>query len=149
MAADPVTVSGPLFDGRADSAVADGIRAVRADLAAEGQKLTRQAFAASIRMPTGRFDASITAISQTQTFTSQGGRKSYTMPVVVDNPSTETVVTTEQATYGPWLEGSGSRNMTTRFKGYHGFRQAAQALDQAAEQTASDTLGPYVDRCNQ
>ena len=31
--------------------------------------------------------------------------------------------------YGPWLEGVGSRNNTTRFKGYHAFRKAAQALD--------------------
>lgn len=31
--------------------------------------------------------------------------------------------------YGPWLEGVGSRNNTTRFKGYHAFRLAAQALD--------------------
>lgn len=31
--------------------------------------------------------------------------------------------------YGPWLEGVGSRNATTRFKGYHAFRLAAQALD--------------------
>lgn len=31
--------------------------------------------------------------------------------------------------YGPWLEGVGSRNNTTRFKGYHAFRNAAIALD--------------------
>lgn len=32
--------------------------------------------------------------------------------------------------YGPWLEGVGSRNETTRFKGYHAFRKAAIALQQ-------------------
>lgn len=31
--------------------------------------------------------------------------------------------------YGPWLEGIGSRNSTTRFKGYHAFRNAAAALE--------------------
>ena len=31
--------------------------------------------------------------------------------------------------YGPWLEGVGSRNNTTRFKGYRAFRRAAQALE--------------------
>lgn len=30
--------------------------------------------------------------------------------------------------YGPWLEGTGSRNKTTRFKGYATFRKVAQAL---------------------
>ncbi len=31
--------------------------------------------------------------------------------------------------YGPWLEGVESRNNTTRFRGYHAFRNAAIALD--------------------
>src|SRR3546814_20243239 len=35
--------------------------------------------------------------------------------------------------YGPWLEGVGSRNNTTRFKGYHAFRKAADALDRRIE----------------
>jgi len=35
--------------------------------------------------------------------------------------------------YGPWLEGVGSRNQTTRFKGYHAFRKAATALERRIE----------------
>ena len=31
--------------------------------------------------------------------------------------------------YGPWLEGTGSRNLTTRFKGYASFRRTHQFLD--------------------
>jgi len=31
--------------------------------------------------------------------------------------------------YGPWLEGVGSRNATTRFKGYWSFRKAATRLE--------------------
>lgn len=31
--------------------------------------------------------------------------------------------------YGPWLEGTGSRNATTRFKGYRTFRIVKQELD--------------------
>lgn len=31
--------------------------------------------------------------------------------------------------YGPWLEGVEARNNTSRFKGYHAFRNAAIALD--------------------
>lgn len=30
--------------------------------------------------------------------------------------------------YGPWLEGTGSRNQTTRFKGYGSFRKTAQFM---------------------
>ncbi len=32
--------------------------------------------------------------------------------------------------YGPWLEGTSSRNQTTRFKGYSSFRLTAQWLQQ-------------------
>lgn len=35
--------------------------------------------------------------------------------------------------YGPWLEGVGSRNNTTRFKGYKAFRKAANALERRIE----------------
>ena len=31
--------------------------------------------------------------------------------------------------YGPWLEGTSSRNKTTRFRGYALFRRATQQLD--------------------
>lgn len=31
--------------------------------------------------------------------------------------------------YGPWLEGTGSRNRTTRFKGYASFRKTRDWLD--------------------
>ena len=32
--------------------------------------------------------------------------------------------------YGPWLEGTGSRNQTTRFKGYSSFRRTAQFMEE-------------------
>lgn len=34
--------------------------------------------------------------------------------------------------YGPWLEGVGSRNQTTRFKGYASLRRAHQEVDRLA-----------------
>lgn len=36
---------------------------------------------------------------------------------------------TRRVLYGPWLEGTGSRNSTTRFKGYRTFRIVKQELD--------------------
>ena len=35
--------------------------------------------------------------------------------------------------YGPWLEGTSSRNQTTRFKGYGAFRLTAQWLEKKAD----------------
>lgn len=38
--------------------------------------------------------------------------------------------------YGPWLEGTGSRNQTTRFKGYASFRRTAQWMQEKAPRVA-------------
>lgn len=48
--------------------------------------------------------------------------------------------------YGPWLEGVGSRNNTTRFKGYHAFRNAAHALQQRFEGMGERLLSRNVIR---
>lgn len=146
--ADNVKFSGPLFDGSAAQALADGINAMRKDIADEGQRLTRSVFAGMIRRPSGRFDGSITTTRSSTVYSSSSGRRAYSMPVVVEDPATDTVVTTDLATYGPWLEGTGSRNESTRFKGYHGFRAAAGELDGHAEELAEQSLQPYIERCN-
>ena len=41
--------------------------------------------------------------------------------------------------YGPWLEGTGSRNQTTRFKGYASFRKTAQYIQK-------EKLGPALEK---
>jgi hypothetical protein len=38
------------------------------------------------------------------------------------------IITDSGVVYGPWLEGTGSRNKTTRFKGYKSFRRTKQYL---------------------
>ena len=49
MADTGVKFTGPLFDGRADVALREGITAVRHRLASAGEKLVTASFAASIR----------------------------------------------------------------------------------------------------
>lgn len=44
--------------------------------------------------------------------------------------------------YGPWLEGTGSRNRTTKFKGYKSMREATQQLGQKIP----NVLAPYVEQ---
>jgi len=44
--------------------------------------------------------------------------------------------------YGPWLEGVGTRNQTTRFKGYASFRRTAQYL----QKNFRRICGPAVKR---
>lgn len=134
--------SGPMFDGRADAAMHRGLEAVRERVAAEGVTLTRAAFLGAIRDNHGRFLASITTTGHSVVYSSESGRHSYSMPVTVD--AVEDIVTTDLATYGPWLEGVGSRNHSTRFKGYHGFRRAGQALDRVAGRLGDEAIHPYV-----
>jgi hypothetical protein len=148
MADKDVTCSGPVFDGRAQVALRGGIEAVRHKLASEGEKLVTAAFSGMIRFDTGRFLHTVTTIDESRTFTTQSGHKVYAMPVVVSDTSTDTIVTTSLASYGPWLEGTGSRNETTRFKGYHGFRMAGQELNLTAESRANEALLPYVREMN-
>lgn len=143
---DYVTTSGPLFDGRAEEILDRAARDIRHKLAEKGESLARESFAGSINVDTGHFLSSITAIDSSRSFTSVSGHKTYSMEVTVD--SAEEVVTTDLATYGPWLEGTGSRNETTRFKGYHGFRRAGQELDRMAEQIADEAIRPSVEEMN-
>lgn len=139
-----ITCTGPLFDGTADREMNQGTTAVRQKLASEGKKLVIAAFVARIKDNHGRFLNTVTTIDQSRTF--QTGK--YTLPEVIPDPVTDTLVTTDLATYGPWLEGEGSRNSITRFRGYHGFRMAAQALNLVAEGIAEDEIKPYVVKCN-
>lgn len=141
-----VTFSGPLFDSEGDAILADGVLAARHAVADKGIELVVAAFDEHIRVNNGRHTASITVTDESRSYTSDTGRRSYTLNV--DVPARTTVVTTSNATYGPWLEGVGSRNASTRFKGYWGFRQATSELDQQAQQIAEDALVPYVDKLN-
>lgn len=50
--------------------------------------------------------------------------------------------------YGPWLEGTGSRNKTTRFKGYRTFRRIGQELDRRARLIADDMLPRLINKLN-
>jgi hypothetical protein len=64
----------------------------------------------------------------------------YQASIHIERMDTERVVTDSGIVYGPWLEGIGSRNMTTRFKGYHTFRRIADEIDLEAEGIAERIL---------
>lgn len=52
----------------------------------------------------------------------------------------DAVVGDGKSVYGPWLEGTGSRNDETRFKGYFTFRLVAQQADRKAGEITEDVL---------
>ena len=48
--------------------------------------------------------------------------------------------------YGPWLEGTSSRNQTTRFKGYGAFRMTAQWLEKQSDDVLKKNISKAVRR---
>lgn len=105
-----LTYAGALFDFRGRRI----FRQFRDELEEEGAEWAldhvRGTFHRSFRQPTGYYESNVrTHNTSTGWEVWDGGQRG---PV-----------------YGPWLEGVGSRNQTTRFKGYHAFRLAAQALE--------------------
>lgn len=48
--------------------------------------------------------------------------------------------------YGPWLEGVGSRNKTSRFEGYWMWRRAFQEIDAKAQHLTAGVVVQYLRR---
>lgn len=107
-------VAGPVFDGRAARAArdfAEDLEELGAESALDSIKDT---FHREFKQPTGFYESNVRI------------RNTTAGPEVWDGGHAGPV-------YGPWLEGVGSRNNTTRFKGYHAFRKAAELLDRTIE----------------
>ena len=66
-------------------------------------------------------------------YASVGTYRSGVAATVVGNSA---VISDGGVEYGPWLEGTSSRNKTTRFKGYHAFRKTKKWLQREANKKA-------------
>lgn len=119
-----VKVTGPLFDGRAPAIIRQYMHEAVNDVAQDGENMIHQRLGQVLRNPTGYYESRI----QTE------------------RRMTEAEVNDGGVIYGPWLEGVGSRNATTRFKGYHTFRTIAQRLNARARPIAGRSLSKYVGR---
>ena len=120
-----VTFSGPLFDGRAQGVLDDIVNDVSGTLGREGQRRVLQGLDHTLRRPTGAYRSRIALYG----------------PV-----AGQARVHDSRVIYGPWLEGTGSRNRTTRFKGYRNFRNATQQLQTAAKPLAQEVVSRHIGR---
>lgn len=111
---------GPIFNGTAGKIVDHGCREAEKDVADEARDRVRQQLGRVLRHPTGRYMSRIKVVGA-------GAGKQVTDGGII---------------YGPWLEGVGSRNRTTRFKGYFTFRMVGQKIDRDAARLAD----PAIDR---
>ncbi len=94
--------SGPFFDGRAQSTISAFADESESLLAQAGRDLVLVELASVLQNPTGYYESKVRADDDR--------------------------VTDDDVIYGPWLEGTGSRNDDTRFKGYFTFRRVGQRL---------------------
>ena len=122
-----VTTHGPLFDGRAEAIMERYASAARDDIAQAGVDRIHVRLSEVLRRNTGFYEAHIHTERQIDDL------------IITDTP----------IVYGPWLEGVSSRNITTRFKGYHTFRVVSQQLEMDAGDIAQHTLDKgYIEELN-
>lgn len=118
--------SGPVFNGQAAAAVRRYRDAAEKVVAQEGARMVRRRLHQVLRHPTGYYEGHVAA----------------------EKVANRWEVNDDGVVYGPWLEGTGSRNRTTRFKGYATFRRTRALLDQQAHQIAERELPRYLREMN-
>lgn len=101
-----IKISGPAFTNP-QAITSDMKEAVELELATEAEKRVKARLDGVLKKPTGYYRSRIVSTRL------QGNRGVSDSGVI----------------YGPWLEGTSSRNKTTRFKGYSTFRMVRQQLD--------------------
>lgn len=117
-----VTQRGPMFDGRADAAAKDACEDSSRAIAMQGSAMVRARQNVTFKTQTPYYR------THTQARKTMDGWR-IVGPAVA---------------YGHWLEGTGSRNRTTRFKGYFIFRQMAAVLRMRAVAIATPVVARYV-----
>lgn len=115
-----VTFTGPLFTENPEKVVGDIADAIEVELSQVVVDQIKARLDSTLQHPTGYYRSRITA----------------------SNVADSIVVSDSGVVYGPWLEGVGSRNKATRFKGYATFRRVTQEMDAEAAKLAE----PIVER---
>ena len=110
-----VDTDGPLFNGMAAHAISEFCDEVAEESGKMGVRTIRQQLDRVLRHPTGRYRASIDS----------------------DNVGHRAVIHDSGIVYGTWLEGTSSRNRTTRFRGYATFRKMTPVINYNTGQIAN------------
>jgi hypothetical protein len=119
-----IRIHGPILGGAAPGVIRDLVNDILAEVGGQGLANVQHILDQSIRNPTPYYETQ----------------------VIVQRVGQDEVVHDRGVVYGPWLEGVGSRNRTTRFKGYHSFRKAAQELRQQIPALADPIVDLHMRR---
>lgn len=128
MATDLIVIkTGPVFDGRAAIQLQRGCDAIGERVATLGAATIRTELNAVLRVQTPYYRL------QNEARRDPPGWKIWDRGVI----------------YGPWLEGTGSRNFPkTRFKGYATYRRMYQVINRRAGVIADYTMREYIPGMN-
>lgn len=107
-------LKGPFFDGRIETQIASALDETEEEVGRYAVSRITLELGTVLKNPTGFYQSRI----QTE--------RQFNNSVVND----------AGVVYGPWLEGVGSRNSTTRFKGYATFRRVWVVIDKEAGRIA-------------
>lgn len=119
-----VKYSGPLFNGEAQKVIQDYQVEAESYLGDYVVNQIQSELGSVLKNPTGY----------------------YKSKVVTNLQADDVAVTDSGVVYGPWLEGVGSRNKSTRFKGYATFRRVTQRINAQAGEIAERVLPRYLKR---
>lgn len=123
-----VVASGPLFDGQALTQLHVFLDEAVDLVAAAAEETVDRNLAATIRHPSSP--------------------PHYQSQINIRHDGLDRVVNDRDVIYGPWLEGVGSRNATTRFKGYRNWRRARQEIDQRVPALVQPALMHFIEAVN-
>lgn len=128
MADIEITMTGPLFDGRAARAIQAFAEDARDAIAEFGEEIALREMGMAFQHPTGYYESNV----KTTLVSADTAR--------VDDSG---------VIYGAWLEGVGSRNFpVTRFKGYHHWRTAKQLVADRGREIAEQVLTRHIGEMN-
>lgn len=123
-----VDLSGPAFNGLAEHMVGEFLEEAVWEIAKEGRGDLGVQFIKVFKEPTGYYESQVEAARQ---------------------PGPVVLIHDNDVIYGPWLEGTGSRNYpVTRFRGYRSFEIVAGELQRKAVPIAERHLPRFLARMN-
>ena len=114
-----VATQGPLFTRAAADKMAKAVNSATRELVQKGE----QRLAEQLRpRPAGVY------LSVEQAGPGKASTGNYRRNISTEFKNMSAIIYDGNVVYGPWLEGIGSRNATSRFKGYGVYRQTASYL---------------------
>ena len=117
-----VRTKGGLLNGRGKAVISNAVDEINDDVGQEAYNRVQNRLSSVLQNPTGAYQSRITTdVSSDSVGISDGG-----------------------VVYGPWLEGTSSRNNSTQFKGYQTFRKVLQEMEKDASKQADRVVGRAV-----